>query len=299
VLNEHTHRTALLETLLADLSQAVEQEVPSTQEVVRHVILTPEQQKLLSKYWRSMGRSIDWAHEAGRSLLARVPLIGFAAKNRSHEPEEATGDAASSDHYVAEARRLETRLHNIARRSRFWREAGTPDKPILPEAGEPNALRAAGEAHRQACRDAVADLEARIKDEAVKLRVNVRGAGIGAVVGLLIGGVLAMPTGGLSVPAGAVLGSLIAGSATGISARVWVRLYNAVRGTPESRQLMDTVRDYRAGLHEHAESTVTRLAKVCRGRTLAGEPELHNALKILQSAPFPREPGRSQVPPAE
>ena len=54
------------------------------------------------------------------------------------------------------------------------------------------------------------------------------GTGIGSILGTVIGGLAAIPTGGLSIPAGAMLGSTL-GSATGKLAE------DAIAGEPSVR----------------------------------------------------------------
>jgi hypothetical protein len=125
-------------------------------------------------------------------------------------------------------------------------------------------------------------LEDRVRREAADLKVDVAGVGLGALIGITVGGVLALPTGGLSVPAGAALGALIAAPATGLSARVCARLYNAVRGTPESRALAAAVDAYRGALREQAERVAGRILIVARGHTLDAEPALRDALEALR-----------------
>jgi hypothetical protein len=164
--------------------------------------------------------------------------------------------------------------------------------PIAVASAENDAaLDEEAERLSRACADALASFEERIKTEAASLRVNVTGLGIGAALGAMLGGVLALPTGGLSVPAGGLLGLAIAAPTTGVTARALVRLYHALRGTPESEALWAAVRAYEQGIRRAGEATVVQLVGAARARTLSGEPELREALTVVRDAPADAVPG--------
>ncbi|UCG15456.1 MAG: 50S ribosome-binding GTPase [Phycisphaerales bacterium] len=288
LLNEDAQRCAHLEQLKTSLNQSIGDELPTKQKLVHEVILTVEQRKLLDPYWRSLGRSVDWLRQIPAELAHRVPLLRQRAG--TPEPTRPPDDEQPpnrSDHaytfFIKEAAHLEQRLSNQAATSRFWREAGTPEEPIL--SSNSNAeVRSDGRRCAEACAEALERLEQRVALEAANLKINVAGAGVGLLAGVVVGSVLALPTGGLSVPAGAMLGALIAAPASGLSARACVRLYSVVRGTPESRALDDAVGEYRNALRRHAEATAERILSVARTRTLEAEPELHRAIQTLRDA---------------
>lgn len=292
VLNENAQRRARLEELKTLLAQAIDDELPATKTIVWKVILSPQQQKLLSPYWRSLGRSVDWLRGVSGAVTGRLPLVG--PRRTTDRPEDNLDPDHAADpsdrgqaFFVSEAARLVEHLCNRATTSRFWREAGMPHESIAETVcgrRDDAAIRSDARSCVQACADGLARFEQRVAGEAANLKVNVAGVGIGAMVGVLVGGVLALPTGGLSVPAGAVLGVLIAAPASGVSARACVRLYNAVKGTSESCELFAAVDQYRNALKHHAETTVARILALARSRTLDSEPELLQALHTLRDA---------------
>jgi hypothetical protein len=282
-LNENAQREAHLERLKQALIQTVHDEVPSSRTITREVILTAEQRKLLNVYWRSVGRTLDWLRGAQGELAGWLPLRGSRSS-----AADSRGDRDGDEHdrgvsyFLHETGRLRDRLLNLASTSRFWHEAGTPDESLPIECNE-DEVREEAVRYSADCDTALTRLEERVRREAADLKVDVAGLGLGALLGVVIGGVLALPTGGLSVPAGAALGALVAAPATGLSARVCVRLYNAVRGTPESRALAASVDAYRAALRGHAERVAAQILTVGRSRTLDAEPALRDALQALRA----------------
>jgi hypothetical protein len=288
-LNENAQRMAGLDELTRDLARAVEDQLPATHTILREVVLAPEQRRIISPYWRSVGRSAQWLRDVPRTVSRKILPFG-SPTGRPPVAELAAGDPnedpvqRGTSFFVAEVERIDGYLGNRARDSRFWQEAGTPNEPMAAPSVDPARVEADGTRCARACADALARFEERIATEATTLKVNLTGAGIGAAIGLMLGAVFALPSGGLSVPAGALLGLAIAAGASGLSARSVVRLFHAVRGTPESRALWDTVTEYRSGLRVHAAETAGRITAAARTRTLADEPELRRALETLRDA---------------
>ncbi len=279
VLNENAGRVAQLEKLKQCLVQTVHDEVPGSRTITREVILTAEQRKLLSVYWRSIGRTLDWLRGAQDGVAGWLSLRG---PRNARAAGRADGEQDRGVcFFVHEANRLRDRLVNLALGSRFWHLAGSPDESLPIDIDDAD-VEAQARQHAAACDTALTQLEERVRHEAADLKVDVAGIGLGALIGVMVGGVLAVPTGGLSVPAGAALGALIAAPATGLSARVCARLYSAVRGTPESRALAAAVDAYRSALREQAERVAGRILIVARGRTLDAEPGLRDALESLR-----------------
>jgi len=85
-------------------------------------------------------------------------------------------------------------------------------------------------------------------------------------------------TGGASLWLDAVLGGAIGG----VSARTFVRLYNVIRGTRESRALDAAVDAYREGLRRQARAAVASTLHAARQRTLDANPELRKALETTR-----------------
>lgn len=288
-LNENAQRTARLDELTRELARAVEDQLPALHAILCEVVLAPEQRKILSPYWRSVGRSAEWLRDLPRTVSRKVlPFGSPTAQRQASEP--AAGDPnedparRGAAFFVAEVHRISGHLGNRARDSRFWQEAGKPSESVTDTSPDPGRLEADGMRCARACADALARFQARIATEAATLKVNLAGASIGAAIGLMLGAVFALPSGGLSVPAGALLGLAIAAPASGLSARSLVRLFYAVRGTPESRELWNTVTEYRSALRLYAEEAAGRIAAAARARTLADEPELRRALESLRDA---------------
>jgi hypothetical protein len=289
-LNENAQRMAGLNELTRDLARAVEDQLPATHTILREVVLAPEQRKILSPYWRSVGRSAEWLRDLPRTVSRRIlPFGSPTAQRQTGDPNEDPVGRGTA-FFIAEVARIDGYLGNRARDSRFWQESGTPDEPVADTSPDPARVEADGVRYARACADALGRFEERIATEAATLKVNLTGAGIGAAIGLMLGAVFALPSGGLSVPAGALLGLAIVAGASGLSARSLVRLIRAVRGTPESRALWDTVTEYRSGLRAHAAGTAGRITAAARTRTLVDEPELRRALETLRDA----DPGDAQ-----
>jgi hypothetical protein len=274
-LNENARRLARLEELKTTLREAVDAEVPGRRDILWNVIFTNEQRRRLQPYWRTLGRTVDWFVDLTRRPGRAFRLAAGRDTGPADEPPE-DPCRIGCEYFLREAQRLSDVLANRASAGRFAREAGPSPFPAFAPAAEDDVLRAAAQSSSQACADALGRLEAKVAAEAVNLRVNLTGAAVGGAIGAL----LAAPTGGLSIPAGALLGAVI----TGVPARLLVRLWNVVTGTSERRDLDRAVEQYRLALQRHADATASRILAAARDRTLDGYADLRLALETLRQA---------------
>jgi len=276
VLNENANRQARLRELENDLA-AVAERLPSRQAILTEAFLTPGVREHLSPWWRVVRRSGEsLGHSVGR-VTRWMPIFG--APSPSTPGQSRLSDDASVEHRGAEYfRRMADHtvrdLANRARQSRFWREAGAPEESLIDPASLTDDLDAEAARVVEPCVVALQQFTEKVETEAANIRVNVVGAGMGLAFSVA----MAVLTGGASLWLDAVLGGAIGG----VSARTFVRLYNVIRGTRESRALDAAVDAYREGLRRQARAAVASTLHAARQRTLDANPELRKALETTR-----------------
>ena len=276
VLNENANRQARLRELENDLA-AVAEHLPSRQAIVTEAFLTPGLREHLSPWWRVVRRSGESiGHSVGR-VTRWMPILGAPSPNTPRQDglsDEASAGQRGAEYFRRMADHTARDLVNRARQSRFWREAGTSEETIIDPASLTHDLDAEAALLVEPCVVALQQFKEKVETEAASIRVNVVGAGMGLAFSVA----MAVLTGGASLWLDAVLGGAIGG----VSARTFVRLYNVIRGTRESRSLDAAVDAYREGLRRQARQSVASILHAARQRTLEANPELRKALETTR-----------------
>ncbi|MBN1511885.1 MAG: 50S ribosome-binding GTPase [Phycisphaerae bacterium] len=276
VLNENANRQARLRELENDLA-AVAEHLPSRQAILTEAFLTPGLREHLSPWWRVVRRSGEsLGHSVGR-FTRWMPILGApppSSPGQSRLSDDASVEQRGIEYFRRMADHTVRDLANRARQSRFWREAGTPEEPILDPASLTHDLDAQAARLVEPCAVTLQQFKEKVETEAASIRVNVVGAGMGLAFSVA----MAVLTGGASLWLDAVLGGAIGG----VSARTFVRLYNVIRGTQESRALDAAVDAYREGLRHHARQAAAGILHAARRRTLEANPELRKALETTR-----------------
>jgi len=276
VLNENANRQARLRELENDLA-AVAEHLPSRQAILTEAFLTPGLREHLSPWWRVVRRSGESiGHSVGR-VTRWMPILGAPSPNTPRQDglsDEASAEQRGAEYFRRMADQTARDLVNRARQSRFWREAGTSAETIIDPASLTHDLDAEAALLVEPCVVALQQFKEKVETEAASIRVNVVGAGMGLAFSVA----MAVLTGGASLWLDAVLGGAIGG----VSARTFVRLYNVIRGTRESRSLDAAVDAYREGLRRQARQSVASILHAARQRTLEANPELRKALETTR-----------------
>jgi hypothetical protein len=154
-LNENAQRMARLDELTRDLARAVEDQLPTLHAILREVVLAPEQRKILSPYWRSVGRSAEWLRDLPSTVSRKV--LPFGSTTRQRQSGETVANDPHEDpvrrgaaFFAAEVERMDGHLANRARDSRFWREAGRPNESLTDVAPDPDRREADGTRYARA-----------------------------------------------------------------------------------------------------------------------------------------------------